>query len=172
MEASLQFEKRKISQIKPDPSQCLWTGKDTFPKSAPSCIQPGYTVRSLLYCWSVAWEICLLESALPVNPWHAWQPGPWQPVALNSHDFYNATTRRRPLSIIGLIKICLVHPFPVYKGRLPTSLPIDASLLLMVLIFVELRGTCLGFDIALSETVGSLKAQIQTVNGESIGMDD
>ena len=41
----------------------------------------------------------------------------------------------------------------------------------MVLIFVEeLWVTSLGFDIALSETVGSLKAQIQTATGTPIGM--
>ena len=43
----------------------------------------------------------------------------------------------------------------------------------MVLIFVEeLWETSLGFDVALSETVGSLKAQIQTATGKPIGMND
>ena len=43
----------------------------------------------------------------------------------------------------------------------------------MVLIFVEeLWETSLVFDIALSETVESLKAQIQTVIGRPIGMND
>jgi hypothetical protein len=43
----------------------------------------------------------------------------------------------------------------------------------MVLIFVEdLWETSLAFDIALSEAVGSLKAQIQTITGKPIGMDD
>lgn len=43
----------------------------------------------------------------------------------------------------------------------------------MVLICVEdLWKTALAFDIDLSETVGSLKAQIQTITGKPIGMDD
>lgn len=63
---------------------------------------------------------------------------------------------------------------PVYKERLliPPE-DVDVSLLLMVLIFVEdLWEISLVFDIALSEEVGGLKAQIQTVTGKSVGMDD
>ena len=51
----------------------------------------------------------------------------------------------------------------------------DVSLLLpvMVLIFVEEDRweTSLVFDLALIETVGSLKAQIQTATGKPVGMD-
>ena len=56
-----------------------------------------------------------------------------------------------------------------------TATKLDVSLLLpvMVLIFVEVSWeTSLAFDIALTETVGSLKAQIQAGTGKSIGMDD
>jgi len=67
----------------------------------------------------------------------------------------------------GLIK---VYP-PVYKERL--LLGVDISLLSMVLIFVEyLWETSLIFDIALSETVGALKAQIQAITRKPIGMND
>ena len=76
----------------------------------------------------------------------------------------------RPLSR-GLIKVC--HPSPVYKERSLLPPDVDDSFLLMVLIFVEdLWETSLVFDIALSEAVGSLKAQIQTITGKSIGTED
>ncbi len=67
----------------------------------------------------------------------------------------------------GLIK---ASPL-VYKERVLLGVECLFSRIPMVLVFVEYQWeTSLVFDIALSETVGTLKAQIRAITGKPIGM--